>query len=75
MMKLAINRSFADKKVTAIIIDPLETNKGAIRFYKKMGFQFVEKKTFGESNCLVYKLSREDWEGKMEEKADNKVYS
>ncbi len=38
MMRLAINKSFADEKITSIIIDPLETNKGAIRFYEKIGF-------------------------------------
>lgn len=72
MMKLAIDRSFQDKKITDIIIDPLEINKGAIRFYKRIGFQFFEKKKFEENNCLVHKLSRKYW--KQEQKADNNVY-
>lgn len=62
MMKLAIDRSFEDGETTDIIIDPLETNKGAIRFYERIGFKFIEK----ESNCLVYNLSRQDWKGKTE---------
>ncbi len=66
MMKLAMNRSFEDRKITDIIIDPLETNKGAIRFYERIGFKFIEKKKFEERNCLVYKLSRQYWEGKIE---------
>ena len=44
MMKLAIERCFKNNKVTAILIDPLESNINAIRFYKKIGFQFIEKK-------------------------------
>ncbi len=64
MMKLAIERCFEKKEVTSILIDPLETNKGAIRFYERIGFQFVEARTFGKSRCLVYRLNREDWRGK-----------
>lgn len=58
MMKLAIERCFADPKVHTIWIDPLESNKDAIRFYKRLGFEFVEKRRFGEDDCLVYKLTR-----------------
>ncbi len=61
MMNLAINRCFKDPKVTAILIDPLESNTRAIRFYKRLGFKFLEKRIFGESQCEVLKLDREDW--------------
>lgn len=58
MMDLAIERCFADPNVHTIWIDPLESNKNAIRFYKRLGFEFVEKRRFGQDDCLVYKLTR-----------------
>ncbi len=61
MMKLAIERCFAPPEVTAIIIDPLASNKDAHRFYERLGFKFVEERSFGEDDCLVYRLEREDW--------------
>lgn len=62
MMELAIERCFQPSEVRAILIDPLESNTRAIRFYEKLGFKFVEKRTFGEDPCVVYRLEREDWE-------------
>jgi len=64
MMNLALERCFADDKVTAVLIDPLETNHGAIHFYERIGFQFVERRRFNGSHCLVYKYDRADWETK-----------
>lgn len=61
MMQLAIGRCFATKNVDAILIDPLETNIAAIRFYERLGFRFVEKRQFGTSKCEVYRLIRKDW--------------
>ena len=61
MMELACARCFADPAVSAIIIDPLATNVRAIRFYERFGFRFVEDRRFGESDCKVYRLTREDW--------------
>ena len=61
MMRQAINRCFADEKVTGILIDPLETNTQAHRFYQRLGFQFVEKRVFEGASCLVYELKRADW--------------
>ncbi len=58
MMKLALERCFADEKVEAILIDPLVSNKRACRFYEKMGFTFVERRRFGEDDCYVYQLDR-----------------
>lgn len=65
MMQLAINRCFTDPSVKAILIDPLASNVRAHRFYERLGFRFVEQKRLGEdeSDCFVYVLSREDWEG------------
>ncbi|MBQ4822184.1 GNAT family N-acetyltransferase [Aquimarina sp. MMG016] len=64
MMNLAIERCFRNNDVTAILIDPLESNINAIRFYEKLGFRFVEKRSFGDSDCMVYKLKRKDWKQK-----------
>lgn len=61
MMNLAIERCFSNPKVHTIWIDPLESNKDAIRFYKRLRFKFVEKRRFGEDECAVYQLKREDW--------------
>lgn len=58
MMRLAIERCFADPRVTAIIIDPLSSNTRAIKFYEKMGFEFIEKRIFGKDECHVMKLEK-----------------
>jgi aminoglycoside 6'-N-acetyltransferase len=65
MMQLAIARCFADSAVTAILIDPLANNTRAHRFYERLGFQFVEPRKFGEDDCFVYRLNREDWRSKI----------
>lgn len=62
MMKLAISRCFESPDVKGILIDPLESNLKARRFYERLGFKFVENKRFGEDDTAVYFLSRKDWE-------------
>jgi len=61
MMRMALERCFADNKVQAVLIDPLESNVDAIRFYERLGFEFVEKRRFDEDDCLVYQMTREQW--------------
>ncbi|MCH2449735.1 MAG: acetyltransferase [Gracilimonas sp.] len=61
MMRKAIDRCFVDPKVYTIWIDPLESNKDAIRFYKRLGFEFVERRRFGQDECAVYRLERINW--------------
>jgi len=63
MMRLAFQRCFADPLVKAIVIDPLESNVRACRFYRRLGFKPLGRQKFGEDNCLVHKLRREDWGG------------
>ncbi len=58
IMNLATARCFSDELVKAIIIDPLTSNKDAIRFYKRFGFSFVEYRTFGTDECSVLRLNR-----------------
>lgn len=61
MMSLALDRCFSDQKVTEVLIDPLESNTRAIEFYKKVGFRFLEKRTFNTDECIVLSIAREDW--------------
>lgn len=61
MMHLTIRRCFDDPSVQAILIDPLVSNTGAIRFYEQLGFKQIERRFFDEDECFVYKLSRNDY--------------
>jgi aminoglycoside 6'-N-acetyltransferase len=61
MMRLAIDACFAEPRVTAIVIDPLASNVRAHRFYRRLGFQPIERHTFGEDDCLVHRLERAVW--------------
>jgi aminoglycoside 6'-N-acetyltransferase len=58
VMQLAIARCFETPDVTAIIIDPLASNTRAIQFYERLGFSAVERRHFGEDDCLVMRLER-----------------
>jgi aminoglycoside 6'-N-acetyltransferase len=58
MMKLAIERCFAEPSVEAVVIDPLASNTRARRFYERLGFRFIEQRRFGEDDCAVYRLDR-----------------
>jgi aminoglycoside 6'-N-acetyltransferase len=62
MMQLALARCFVHPAVMAVLVDPLENNTRAHRFYARLGFQFVERRRFGADDCCVYRLSRVDWE-------------
>ena len=54
MMHLALARCFKDPAVTAILVDPLETNVRAHRFYERLGFRFVERRRFGTiASCIA----------------------
>lgn len=63
MMRLAVERCFADSRVTAIVIDPLASNERAHAFYRRLGFEPIGRRTFGDSDCLVHELTRERWRG------------
>ena len=62
MMKMALDKCFTEKDVIAVIVDPLENNTRAHKFYERLGFKFVERRQFGEDRCFVYKLTRDIWE-------------
>ena len=61
MMRLALARCFADPLVTAVLIDPLDINTLAHRFYQRLGFTFLEHRRFGDDDCSVYRLNRATW--------------
>ena len=61
MMRLALERCFSDARVTGIVIDPLASNERAHRFYRRMGFKPVGRRSFGADDCLVHELTRRDW--------------
>lgn len=58
MMKLAIQRCFSTPEVHTILIDPLKSNTKAHRFYQRLGFVFLEERSFGAYDCYVYVLKR-----------------
>lgn len=62
MMTQAIDAAFADPKVAAIVIDPLNSNADAHRFYHRLGFKDVGRRMFDEDDCLVMRLDRADWD-------------
>lgn len=64
MMTLAIERCFAAPEVTAILIDPLATNTDAQRFYRRLGFEVVGPRRFGDDDCTVMRLTRTGWVGR-----------
>ncbi len=61
MMYLALERCFSDPAVTAVLVDPLTSNVRAHRFYERLGFQLSENRRFGEDDCCVYRLGRDQW--------------
>jgi aminoglycoside 6'-N-acetyltransferase len=58
MMRLALARCFEDHGATEVLIDPLASNERAIRFYERLGFEFVEARDFDDDHCLVYRYLR-----------------
>ena len=61
MMTQMIDRCFAEPDVTGIVIDPLNSNKSAHRFYRRLGFAIVGRRMFDEDDCLVMRLEKADW--------------
>jgi aminoglycoside 6'-N-acetyltransferase len=61
MRRLALARCFKDPAVSAVLIDPLASNVRTHRFCERLGFQFVERRRFGEDECFVYRLERSSY--------------
>ena len=66
MMTLALDACFAAPEVTAVVIDPLNTNTAAHRFYQRLGFEVVGRRMFDTDDCLVHRLERATWEGRTQ---------
>lgn len=65
MMRQALEVCFATPEVEAIILDPLNSNTDAHRFYARLGFVVEGRRLFDhEDDCLVHRLTRADWEAR-----------
>lgn len=62
MMKMAMEMCFENPEVHTILIDPLITNLDAHRFYRRLGFQFVEERELGGDDCFVLEFKRVNFE-------------
>jgi aminoglycoside 6'-N-acetyltransferase len=58
MMRQALTRCFDEHGASEVLIDPLATNERAIRFYQRLGFEFVEARDFDADHCLVHRYPR-----------------
>lgn len=65
MMQLAVELCFADSRVTGIVIDPLASNTRAHRFYERLGFEPIGRRRFGDDDCLVHELTRQNWQARL----------
>ena len=61
MMTLSLDFAFGHDEIDAVLIDPLERNSRARRFYERLGFVAVGPRRFGSDDCIVYRLEREAW--------------
>ena len=59
MMVYALGYCFQSPDVHTVLIDPLETNTKAIRFYKRLGFEWLENRVFDGDACQVLKITRD----------------
>jgi aminoglycoside 6'-N-acetyltransferase len=57
-MALALDRVFDRHGADTVVIDPLVTNRRAIAFYERLGFERVGVREFGDDACLVMRLPR-----------------
>ncbi len=64
MMRQIVDRCFADPAVEAIVIDPLNSNTAAHRFYQRLGFRLEGRRVFGGDDCLIHRLTRADWDAR-----------
>ena len=62
MMRQAIELHFANPNIHTILIDPQIENEGAIRFYRRLGFQFIEEREIWDEDVLIYALTRQTYE-------------
>lgn len=61
MMHKAIDLCFEDDAVSAVLLDPLDTNTAAHRLYRRLGFTLIEHRRFDDVDCAIFQLKRADW--------------
>lgn len=65
IMRLALERCFANPEVMGVIVDPLFSNTTGRSFYERLGFRFIESKWYdGMNHCAIYRMNRGEWEVK-----------
>ncbi len=57
VMRQAIRRVFEVHAATAVLIDPNVSNRRAIAFYERLGFEPVAERYFDDDECLVMRFS------------------
>ena len=57
-MRAAVDRVFAHDGTGAIVIDPKVSNRRAIEFYRRLGFEPLGVRDFDGDSCLVMRLAR-----------------
>lgn len=61
MMNQALGICFKNTFVDEVLIDPLESNFRAIKFYRRLGFKFLKRTKLEKQWCMVYSISRNGW--------------
>lgn len=61
MMQQALEICFSTPEVQTVLIDPIEANTDAHRFYQRCGFTPIGLRRFEDVTCLVHELKRADW--------------
>jgi ribosomal protein S18 acetylase RimI-like enzyme len=59
-MRAAVARVFQRAGTTAVVIDPQVTNRRAIEFYRRLGFESIGVRDFDGDRCLVMRMLRVD---------------
>lgn len=62
MMAAALARCFIQHRAHVVLVDPLFRNHAARRFYQSCGFREYERRTFGQDDCMVYAITRAEFE-------------
>lgn len=58
MMAWMLRRCFAASDVHTVLIDPLESNVRAHRFYQRLGFSPIGRRRLEGLDCLIHALDR-----------------
>lgn len=66
MMRPVLAACFADPATRAVIVDPLQSNLAAQRFYRRLGFQVQADADLHGDACRLMRLERADWVAAVE---------